>query len=220
MSSVPQGEFSIPIFPLPNTVFFPDTRLPLHIFEPRYRKMVADALAGEERIGIVLLEPGWEADYLGVPRVHSWGTAGIIEHATTLDDGRYNILLGGQVRFQIIEEVQAEPYRVARVAATPEEPVTGDRAKDLRRWLVDLSARYLAQLSGPTEIVDLDTVTFAELANALVMSLTIDVEEKQRLLEIGSLLDRAQRVGDLLETRLEALEFLAPWRQDGDPAFN
>jgi len=220
MGRIPEGEFNIPIFPLPNTVFFPDTRLPLHVFEPRYRRMVADALEGEERIGIVLLEPGWESDYLGAPPVHEIGTAGIIEHAATLEDGRYNILLDGQVRFRIIEEVQTLPYRIARVMAAPESAVGVDVAKELRSRLVDLSRRYLEHLPGPTELVEFETVTFQELANALIMSLTIDAEEKQRLLEIGSMMDRASSVADLLETRLVALEFLAPWRRDGDPAFN
>jgi hypothetical protein len=220
MSAIPEGEFTIPIFPLPNTVFFPDTRLPLHVFEPRYRAMVADALAGEERIGIVLLEAGWEEQYLAAPPVHSWGTAGVIEDVTALEDGRYNILLGGQVRFRIIEEIQTLPYRIARVAASPEEPVGADVAKGLKDWLVGLSSRYLEHLPGPTDAVEFETVTFEELANALVMSLTIDAEEKQQLLEIGSMADRGKRVGEMLESRLEALEFLGPYRQGGDPAFN
>jgi uncharacterized protein len=220
MGAIPEGEFTIPIFPLPDTVFFPDTRLPLHVFEPRYREMVRDALDGDERIGIVLLEPGWEADYLGAPAVHSLGTAGLIEHATALEDGRYNILLGGQVRFRIIEEIQTLPYRIARVAAAPESSVGIDVASDLQARLVDLSRRYLGHLPGPTDLVEFESVTFGELANALVMSLTLDAEDKQFLLEIDSMLERAQRVGELLETRLEALEFLAPYRQGGDPAFN
>lgn len=220
MGNVPQGEFTIPIFPLPGTVFFPDTRLPLHVFEPRYRKMVADALEGEERIGIVLLEPGWEDNYLDAPKIHAWGTAGIIEHVTALDDGRYHILLGGQVRFRIIEEVQTDPYRIARVAASPEERVGEEVSSDLRNWLVDLSRRYLEHLPGPTGLVEFESVAFEELANALIMSLTIDAESKQELLEVGSMIDRAKRVGDLLESRLQALDFLAPYRQEGDPISN
>ena len=60
MAEWPQGEFLLPIFPLPNLVFFPQTRMPLHIFEPRYRQMIADAVASDMRFGIVLLRPGWE----------------------------------------------------------------------------------------------------------------------------------------------------------------
>ena len=61
---------TIPIFPLPNVVLFPNVFLPLHIFEPRYRAMVADALKGDRMIGMVLLRPGWEGDYEGRPPVY------------------------------------------------------------------------------------------------------------------------------------------------------
>ena len=61
---------TIPIFPLPNAVLFPNVFLPLHIFEPRYREMVADALQGDRIIGMVLLRPGWEADYDGRPAIY------------------------------------------------------------------------------------------------------------------------------------------------------
>src|SRR6185436_13732579 len=63
MSALPQGEFLLPLFPLPNVVFFPETRLPLHVFELRYRQMVKDVLETDHRFGIVLLRPGGERDY-------------------------------------------------------------------------------------------------------------------------------------------------------------
>src|ERR1700759_1596489 len=108
MTSWPDGEFALPVFPLPNLVFFPQTRLPLHVFEPRYRQMVADAIESQNRIGIVLLRPGWEPDYFGAPAIHPCGTLGIIEQAVSLDDGRFNILLRGEVRFRLIDEVQSD----------------------------------------------------------------------------------------------------------------
>ena len=63
----------IPLFPLPSTVFYPGTPLPLHIFEPRYRQMTADALEGERKIGMVLLKPDWEADYFNRPEIFPMG---------------------------------------------------------------------------------------------------------------------------------------------------
>ncbi len=89
----------IPIFPLPSTVLFPGLPLPLHVFEPRYRGMVEDALAGERVIGMVLLKPGWESDYEGAPPVFPIGCLGRIDHAEPLPDGRFNILLTGRARF-------------------------------------------------------------------------------------------------------------------------
>src|SRR5512134_2216313 len=85
----------IPIFPLPNVVLFPKVFLPLHIFEPRYRAMVDDALAGDRIIGMVLLRPGYEANYEGRPPVYAVGCAGSITHAERRDDGRFNIVLHG-----------------------------------------------------------------------------------------------------------------------------
>jgi Lon protease-like protein len=96
----------LPIFPLPNVVFFPHTLLPLHIFEPRYRKMLADCLAGERRLAVVLLRPGWEADYYGRPAVHSVAGAGEIIQSEMLPNGRSNIVLRGLGRIVIEGEVR------------------------------------------------------------------------------------------------------------------
>src|SRR4051812_11448112 len=115
---------TIPIFPLPNVVLFPNVFLPLHIFEPRYRAMVADALKGDRMIGMTLLRPGFEADYDGRPAVYETGCAGLITHSEPLADGRYDIVLRGLEKFRIVEEDTSRPYRLARVEALPE--VTGD----------------------------------------------------------------------------------------------
>ena len=117
---------TIPIFPLPNVVLFPNVFLPLHIFEQRYRQMVTDALSGERMIGMVLLQPGHEADYEGAPPVYDIGCAGLITHVERLNDGRFNIVLRGLERFRIIgEEEAAAPvlYRRAYVAPLAEATV-------------------------------------------------------------------------------------------------
>ena len=106
---------TIPIFPLPNAVLFPNVFLPLHIFEPRYREMVADALDGDRMIGMVLLRPGWEANYEGTPPVFPIGCAGLITHHERLPDGRYNIILRGLQKFRIRGEDEGRSYRVARI---------------------------------------------------------------------------------------------------------
>src|ERR1700681_1308865 len=93
------------LFPLPNVVLFPHVVQPLHIFEPRYRQMTADALAGDRLIGLTLLQPGWEAGYAGRPPVHAVGCLGTIVAEQTLDDGRFNILLRGVSRFRVEREV-------------------------------------------------------------------------------------------------------------------
>src|SRR5262247_3307038 len=105
----------LPLFPLPNVVLFPGVFLPLHIFEPRYREMVADALLGDRLIGMVLLKHGWESDYQGRPPVFPIGCSGVITHVERLDDGRFNIVLRGLERFRILEEDHARSYRRASI---------------------------------------------------------------------------------------------------------
>ena len=106
---------TLPLFPLPNVVLFPNVFLPLHIFEPRYRAMVADALDGDRLIGMVLLRPGWEGDYEGRPPVFPIGCAGLISHHEQLPDGRYNIVLRGLEKFRVEREDDSRLYRLGEV---------------------------------------------------------------------------------------------------------
>lgn len=220
MTSWPEGEFLLPLFPLPNLVFFPRTRLPLHIFEPRYRQMISDAVAADQRFGIILLRPGWENDYFGAPPIFSCGTLGQIEQAVPLDDGRYNILVRGEVRFRIVGEVSRDPYRTARVVVTPEEGRDVSKSYAQKSWLAELSRQYLHYLPDQVAVPEIDTVELEALTNALIMSLNIEVQEKQRLLEIDDLIARADEIGKELQNRIESLQFLAPFRRKTDPSQN
>src|SRR5262245_7327661 len=94
--------------------------LPLHVFEPRYRKMVADVWKAHRTIGMALLKPGWEADYQGRPALYSPGCAGVIEQCEPLEDGRFNIVLRGVSRFRVLQEHAGEPYRLASIEPLPD----------------------------------------------------------------------------------------------------
>src|SRR5688572_13308619 len=118
---------TIPIFPLPNVVLFPNVFLPLHIFEPRYRAMTADALSGVRIIGMTLLQPGYQADYERRPPVYPIGCAGVITHSELLPDGRYNIVLRGIEKFRIDSEDDSRSYRQAHITALPETTSEEDR---------------------------------------------------------------------------------------------
>ena len=98
----------ISLFPLPDVVLLPGTLLPLHIFEPRYRAMVADALEGDRRIGMAMLKPGWELSD-DPPPILPVGGAGRIVESEQFPDGRYNIVLEGEFRYRIVEETPAAP---------------------------------------------------------------------------------------------------------------
>ena len=220
MAPLPDGEFLLPLFPLPDIVFFPHTRLPLHVFEPRYRQMVKDVLETDQRFGIVLLRPGWESDYFGAPSVFECGTLGTIEHAVPLEDGRFNIVVRGDVRFRILEEVSRVPYRTARVTSEPEIARGLDEATSRREWLAEISRQYLRYLPDQTTVPEIETVSLDALTNALIMSLNLDVEEKQKLLEINDVVARAEQIGTELANSIESLRFLAPFRRVNDPAQN
>ena len=220
MAPLPEGEFLLPLFPLPNVVFFPHTRLPLHVFEPRYRQMIKDTLEADQRFGIVLLRSGWETDYFGAPPVHAIGTVGIIEQAVPLEDGRYNIVVRGDARIRILDEVTRLPYRTARVIADPELAREPKEAYAKREWLAGVSRQYLEFLPDRTAVPEIDTVSLDALTNALIMSLNLDNEEKQRLLEMSDVIARAERIGAELAGRIESLRFLSTYRRGGDPAQN
>jgi uncharacterized protein len=220
MAPLPDGEFLLPLFPLPNIVFFPHTRLPLHVFEPRYRQMVRDVMETDQRFGIVLLRPGWEPEYFGAPPVYTFGTLGTIEQAVPLDDGRFNIVVRGDARFRILDEVSAVPYRTARVVTEPEVHRAADASYAQREWLADVSRQYLKYLPDQTAVPEIETVTLDALTNALIMSLNLDVAEKQKLLEESDVIARAEDIGSELSSRIESLRFLSPYRKGGDPTHN
>src|SRR3979411_585537 len=113
----------LPLFPLPNVVLFPNVFLPLHIFEPRYREMVADAVASDRMIGMVLLRPGWERDYEGRPPAYPGGCSGVRPPGQRLFGGRYNLVLRGLERFRIVDEDNDRSYRRATIEPLPERPL-------------------------------------------------------------------------------------------------
>jgi len=204
---------TIPIFPLPNVVLFPNVFLPLHIFEPRYRQMVDAALNGDRIIGMVLLRPGWERDYEGRPAVYPIGCAGVITHAERLPDGRFNIVLRGMEKFRIAGEEAEQLYRLATVVAVPEPSAEGVR-QEMRGERARLEALLVPQPEGhardrkvPSSMPDED------LVNALAQYLEFDPVEKQALLERDGLLDRCRSLIELLEIKVLAARH--SWDRDG-----
>src|SRR5947209_4540343 len=127
------------LFPLPNLVLFPHVVQPLHIFEPRYREMTAEALAGDRLIATCLLHDDWEKA-AGDPPIHAVACLGRIVADKVLDDGRYLLLLRGLARARIDEELTGgRPFRTARVTLLPDSIImpAGEPQK-VRRQLADL----------------------------------------------------------------------------------
>jgi uncharacterized protein len=195
---------SIPLLPLPNVVLFPNVFLPLHIFEPRYRAMVAHALEEDRIIGMTLLRPGYEANYDGCPAIYPIGCAGVITHNQSLGDGRYDIVLRGMQKFRIRAEDNSRPYRIGHVEGIS-EMVPPDEAVPLRHQRQRLEAvlaaaieRVRAEPKFPPSVPDED------LVNALAQYLDLDVLEHQALLECDGVLARCRALINLLEMKLHA----------------
>jgi uncharacterized protein len=190
---------------LPTVVLFPGVFLPLHIFEPRYKQMVARALEGDRIIGMTLLKPGHEEAYEGRPPVFDLGCAGLITHVERQNDGGFNLILRGLSKFRIDEE---EPptdgvlYRIAHVTPMDEEVPPADRAglHDARRRLEILMAPSLENDGGksrlPRDMADDD------LVNALSQYLDLEPVEKQALLEQAGVLARCRTLIELIEMKL------------------
>jgi Lon protease-like protein len=203
---------SIPLFPLPTVVLFPNVLLPLHIFEPRYRQMVSEALTGNRMIGMVMLRPGYEADYEDRPPVFNTGCSGLITHSDLLEDGRYNLVLRGVAKFTIAAEEFPTVGRLYRSAVINlvDEAVAAVEREELRRQRRRLEALLAPLMSGvldrqlPREMPDED------LINTLAQYLEFDPIEKLALLE---------REGPVARCRamIELLEMQAIRSRSGDP---
>ena len=194
---------TIPLFPLPNVVNFPRVLLPLHIFEPRYRAMVRDALSGARLIGMVLLRGDWQADYLGTPTLFQHGTAGEIVRSEELSDGRFNIILRGAREFRIRSELKRALYREALVEWRNEE--AGTLVSSQRERLAALVDEFVRR-RHPEAAAHVEPPSDDELfVNAISQQLDLPVIERQALLEADGLSQRAERLIEVLEFHVEAL---------------
>jgi Lon protease-like protein len=193
----------LPIFPLPNVVLFPNVFLPLHVFEPRYREMVADAIAGDRMIGMVLLRPGWESNYEGRPPVYPIGSSGVITHFERLADGRYNIILRGLERFTILREDASRAYRRAAVERLEEGAPSAEDRSAIRHLRTRLEGLLTPAATGSrSDAINTSVMADEDLINALAQYLDFEPLEKQALLERGCLRSRATALVELLEMKV------------------
>jgi uncharacterized protein len=192
----------LPLFPLPNVVLFPSVFLPLHIFEPRYRDMVSDALAGDRLIGMVLLRPGWEQEYENQPAVYPIGCSGLITHVERLADGRFNLVLRGVERFRILSEDHDRRYRRAIVEPLIERDLTTEDRDCLRNQRAKLESLLSPALGGNEPDSHTNAMSDEDLVNALAQYLSLDPLEKQALLEQHGLRNRAESLVELIEMKM------------------
>lgn len=192
----------IPVFPLPGALLLPRSRLPLHLFEPRYLAMLEDALKTPGRL-IGMIQPNRVPGREEGTGLHSIGCVGRVTQFSETEDGRYMITLTGLSRFRVLEEVEGfTPYRRARVSWTGFErdlgPVDSDPAFD-RRAFLNLLARYFQARELQTDWDSLKEAEDELLINSLSMLLGFEPEDKQALLEAPSLSTRRETLVTLIE---------------------
>ncbi len=198
---------TVPIFPLPGLVLFPRTMLPLHIFEPRYAKMIKDALAGDRRLATAQLRKGWDKDYYGAPPVFRSVTIARILHEETLSGNRYNILLEGIERAEVLEEVPFKPYRKVKVAPLVDYMPENDMPSihESKRVLLALAeelAEHDKTLRGCLTNLDNTHLHPGIIADQVAAALVKAPYERQSLLEQRSVLRRIDLVNVQLRMRL------------------
>lgn len=184
------------IFPLPGALLFPRGHLPLHIFEPRYRAMVSDALARDRRIAMIQPKGPGEP-----PPLFDVGCVGHIREIERLDDGRFNLVLEGISRFRIVRELPvATPFRqVEADLAAYADAEAPDALPSIVRAEIEREARRFADSRGVavdwTEVSRLDDET---LVNAISAMAPFDIAAKQALLEAATLDERADLLAQFL----------------------
>jgi len=187
----------VPIFPLAGAILFPRSQLPLHIFEPRYREMVRDAIDGAGRIAMIQPQ-GYESD--SAP-LYAVGCVGEIVGIEELDDGRFNIVLHGANRFRMIREAEiGTDYRCADVDIEAFDDSEPPPLALAQRAEVEREARRLGDAMGLA--VDWDAVARLDdemLVNAIAQVAPFDVGAKQALLEQESLDGRADLLVQLMQ---------------------
>ncbi len=216
-----ENKIVIPLFPLPTTVFYPNTDLPLHIFEPRYRSMVADALDGKRNIGMVLLKPGWEKDYHGTPDIQAIGCVGKIENHAQLPDGKYNILLSGLQRFHILHEIEGKLYRQAQVELLVEIndrdltngsfPIKDQIIKNLKQYL-----KNIPDGEKNEQALDLKTCdTLSQLVDRIAYHFDLPPSKMQEFLEEQNVEKRADTLQSLIELKIRLTKFSHKIKDEG-----
>lgn len=197
----------IPVFPLAGALLLPRSRLPLHVFEPRYIQLVDDALKTSQRlVGMVQPNPRPGGEDTGEPTLHAIGCAGRITQFSETEDGRYLVTLAGLSRFRIRHEIEGfTPYRRC---AVDWEDFSIDRAGGEtdpgfdRRAFLDLLERYFNARGLSTDWQTLKAAEDELLINALSMILEFAPEDKQALLEAPSLSTRRETLVTLIEYSL------------------
>ena len=195
MTGVPTILGRLSIFPLPGALLFPGMHLPLHIFEPRYRAMVGDAMVRDQRIGMIQPMHGSSRN----DALYAIGCVGKIAEVEALDDGRYNLVLEGVALFRVLRELEVTtPFRQVEAELLP--AIEDDRLSLGRRSSLELESRRFADAQGYS--VDWEAVSRLDdesLVNGIAQIAPFDAAAKQALLEAPTIETRAELIIQLMQ---------------------
>tara|TARA_B100000579_G_scaffold324622_1_gene274400 strand:+ start:150 stop:791 length:642 start_codon:yes stop_codon:yes gene_type:complete len=194
---------NIPIFPLSNFIIFPDTMVPLNIFEPRYIQMVNDCMKSDRIIGMIQPKNLDEKS----PELYSIGCAGKITSFNETNDGRYLIVLNGISRFKILKEVKSDKlYRRCEVSFSEYNKDMNTDPREIKFSDLELIFKNLKSLFKTKGYVinwkELEKQTLDQTINTLAMASPFSLEEKQILLESIDLKSRKEKLEEILNTYL------------------
>jgi len=194
---------SLPIFPLPNVVLFPGALLPLHVFEPRYRELVREVLAGRKLMGVVRLKPGFEEDYEGRPAVFDVCGVGAVIDSAEHADGRFDITLRGLARARVLEELPpARAFREFRLQELEDGFSDAAVTSAWQRKLISLWSDLAPHL--PEAVRDLRALTrgaegAGAFADRLAAAIVGDPDASQRLLAETDPTERLRLLAEKLQ---------------------
>lgn len=175
------------LFPLPNVVLFPSQLLSLHVFEPRYRRLVNDVIERSSVLAVPRLRAGFDAEYYGAPPVYAICGAGQITEYTRLPDGRFNLVVRGLGRVRLLEELRSEPYRVARAEIARETSgVPALVADTLRTELLKVLRRLALHSAAPVRELESKLRAahdLAECSDIVAGTLVENADDRQALLD-------------------------------------
>lgn len=185
----------VSIFPLTGALLLPGMELPLHIFEPRYRALIHDAMARDRRIGMIQPRGGG-----AVPPLFDVGCLGHVSHIEALDDGRFNIILTGLSRFRVVRELPVSTQFRQVEADVEQAPQDDDILSAVERAALEQESRRFADALG--YVVDWTAVSRLDdlaLVNGIAQIAPFDPAAKQTLLEADSLAERSERIIQLMQ---------------------
>ena len=192
----------IPVFPLSNFIIFPDTNVPLNIFEPRYIEMVDDSMKGSRMIGMI--QPKKTSNNL-VPELYNVGCLGKITSFNESEDGRYLIVLNGLSRFKILDEVKNNKlYRECEVSFNKFRNDISSIKEEIKFSDLELIFKNLKTLFNKRGYIinwkELEKQDLDQTINTLSMASPFSLEEKQALLETQNLILRKTKLEEILKT--------------------